>query len=66
MDKMVRKHPEVFWAIADMGYLDEYETPLTPMEERIYYDEEGNLDIDAVEADGYGWHGSGIWRVICL
>ena len=36
-----------------MGYLDEYETPLTPMEERGYYDEEGNLDIDAVEADGY-------------
>lgn len=23
------------------------------MEERGYYDEEGNLDIDAVEADGY-------------
>ena len=39
--------------IANMGYLNEYETPLTPMEERGYYDEEGNLDIDAVEADGY-------------
>ena len=36
-----------------MGYLNEYETPLTPMEERGYYDEKGNLDIDAVEADGY-------------
>ena len=26
---------------------------LTAMEERGYHDEEGNVDIDAVEADGY-------------
>ena len=44
---------DILETIADMGYLNEYETPLTPMEERGYYDEEGNLDIDAVEADGY-------------
>ena len=49
----VRMKEAVRETIADMGYLDEYETPLTPMEERGYYDEEGNLDIDAIEADGY-------------
>ena len=53
MDKMVAASRDILETIADMGYLDEYETPLTPMEERGYYDEEGNLDIDAVEADGY-------------
>ena len=53
MDKMVKASRDILGIIADMGYLDEYETPLTPMEERGYYDEEGNLDIDAVEADGY-------------
>ena len=53
MDKMVAASRDILGTIADMGYLDEYETPLTPMEERGYYDEEGNLDIDAVEADGY-------------
>ena len=53
MDKMVKASRDILETIADMGYLDEYETPLTPMEERGYYDEEGNLDIDAVEADGY-------------
>ena len=53
MDKMVAASRDILGIIADMGYLDEYETPLTPMEERGYYDEEGNLDIDAVEADGY-------------
>lgn len=53
MDKMVKASRDILGTIADMGYLDEYETPLTPMEERGYYDEEGNLDIDAVEADGY-------------
>ena len=51
MDKMVAASRDILGTIADMGYLDEYETPLTPMEERGYYDEEGNLDIDAVEAD---------------
>ena len=53
MDKMVAASRDILETIADMGYLDEYETPLTPMEERGYYDEEGNLDIDAIEADGY-------------
>ena len=53
MDKMVAASRDILGTIADMGYLNEYETPLTPMEERGYYDEEGNLDIDAVEADGY-------------
>ena len=53
MDKMVKASRDILGTIADMGYLDEYETPLTPMEERGYYDEEGNLDIDAVEADSY-------------
>ena len=53
MDKMVKASRDILETIADMGYLDEYETPLTPMEERGYYDEEGNLDIDAIEADGY-------------
>ena len=53
MDKMVAASRDILGTIADMGYLNEYETPLTPMEERGYYDEKGNLDIDAVEADGY-------------
>lgn len=53
MDKMVKASRDILDTIADMGYLDEYDTPLTPMEERGYYDEEGNLDIDAIEADGY-------------
>ena len=51
MDKMVAASRDILETIADMGYLDEYETPLTPMEERGYYDEEGNLDIDAIEAE---------------
>ena len=53
MDKMVKASRDILDTIADMGYLDEYDTPLTSMEERGYYDEEGNLDIDAIEADGY-------------
>ena len=53
MEKMVKASRDILDTIADMGYLDEYDTPLTPMEERGYYDEEGNLDIDAIEADGY-------------
>lgn len=53
MDKMVKASRDILETIADMGYLDEYDTPLTPMEERGYYDEEGNLDTDAIEADGY-------------
>ena len=63
MDKMVAASRDILGTIADMGYLNEYETPLTPMEERGYYDEEGNLDIDAVEADGYelAW----IWHLAC-
>ena len=64
MDKMVAASRDILGTIADMGYLDEYETPLTPMEERGYYDEEGNLDIDAVEvsmAMSLVW----IWHLAC-
>ena len=64
MDKMVKASRDILGTIADMGYLDEYETPLTPMEERGYYDEEGNLDIDAVEvsmAMSLVW----IWHLAC-
>lgn len=36
-----------------MGYIDEYETSLTAMEERGYQDELGEMDIDQIQADGY-------------
>ena len=36
MDKMVKASRDILETIADMGYLDEYETPLTSMEERNY------------------------------
>ncbi len=42
MDKMVAASRDILGTIADMGYLNEYETPLTPMEERGYYDEKSN------------------------
>ena len=35
MDKMVAASRDILETIADMGYLDEYETPLTSMEEII-------------------------------
>lgn len=53
MDKMVAASRDILETIADMGYLDEYETPLTPMEERNYRDELGQLDIDQISCDGY-------------
>lgn len=53
MDKMVKASRDILETIADMGYLDEYETPLTSMEERNYRDELGQLDIDQISCDGY-------------
>ncbi|MCB5380254.1 acyl carrier protein, partial [Anaerostipes hadrus] len=41
MDKMVKASRDILETIADMGYLDEYGTPLTSMEERNYRDELG-------------------------
>ena len=51
MDKMVAASRDILKTIVDMGYLDEYETPLTPMEERNYRDE--LEDIDQISCDGY-------------
>ena len=53
MDKMVAASRDILETIADMGYLDEYETPLTSMEERNYRDELGQLDVDQISCDGY-------------
>ena len=53
MDKMVKASRDILETIADMGYIDEYETSLTAMEERGYQDELGEMDIDQIQADGY-------------
>ena len=53
MDKMVKASRDIFETIADMGYIDEYDTELTAMEKREYVDELGKLDIDQIESDGY-------------
>ena len=53
MDKMVKASRDILETIADMGYLDEYGTPLTSMEERNYRDELGQLDVDQISCDGY-------------
>lgn len=53
MDKMVKASRDIFETIADMGYIDEYDTELTAMEKREYMDELGKLDIDQIESDGY-------------
>lgn len=53
MDKMVKASRDILETIADMGYLNEYETPLTSMEERNYRDELGQLDVDQISCDGY-------------
>lgn len=53
MDKMVKASRDIFETIADMGYIDQYETSLTAMEKRGYQDELGEMDIDQIEADGY-------------
>lgn len=53
MDKMVEASRDIFETIADMGYIDEYDTELTAMEKREYVDELGKLDIDQIESDGY-------------
>ena len=44
MDKMVKASRDILETIADMGYIDEYETSLTAMEERGYQDELGEMD----------------------
>ena len=41
MDKMVKASRDIFETIADMGYIDQYETSLTAMEKRGYQDELG-------------------------
>ena len=43
MDKMVKASRDILETIADMGYIDEYETSLTAMEERGYQDELGEI-----------------------
>ena len=53
MDKMVKASRDIFETIADMGYIDQYETSLTAMEKRGYQDELGEMDIDQIQADGY-------------
>ena len=53
MDKMVKASRDIFETIADMGYIDQYETSLTAMEKRGYQDELGEMDIDQIKADGY-------------
>lgn len=53
MDKMVKASRDIFETIADMGYIDEYDTELTAMEKREYVDELGKLDIDQIESYGY-------------
>ena len=53
MDKMVKASRDILETIADMGYLYEYETPLTSMEERNYRDELGQLAVDQISCDGY-------------
>lgn len=53
MDKMVAASRDILETIADMGYLDEYETPLTSMEERNYRDDLGQLAVDQISCDGY-------------
>ena len=53
VDKMVKASRDILETIADMGYIDEYETSLTAMEERGYQDELGEMDIDQIQADGY-------------
>ena len=45
MDKMVKASRDIFETIADMGYIDQYETSLTAMEKRGYQDELGEMDI---------------------
>ena len=53
MDKMVKASRDILETIADMGYIDQYETSLTAMEKRGYQDELGEMDIDQIKADGY-------------
>ena len=54
---VINKDGERIWGmketIADMGYIDQYETSLTAMEKRGYQDELGEMDIDQIQTDGY-------------
>ena len=53
IEAMVKASRDIFETIADMGYIDQYETSLTAMEKRGYQDELGEMDIDQIKADGY-------------
>ena len=54
MDKMVKASRDILETIADMGYLYEYETPLTSMEEtRIIEMSWDSLILIRFPADGY-------------
>ena len=62
MDKMVKASRDIFETIADMGYIDQYETSLTAMEKRGYQDELGEMDIDQIQADGYEFGMCAKWK----
>ena len=65
MDKMVKASRDILETIADMGYLDEYGTPLTSMEERNYRDELGQLAVDQISCDGYEFGiGNNLWQIL--
>ena len=64
MDKMVKASRDILETIADMGYLDEYETPLTAMEERgLSRMSRDSLILIRFPADGYEFGMDlGVWN----